>query len=237
MLRENPIVPGEIYHIYNRGTDKRLIFLDSNDYTRFTYLLFLSNSTKHFKVRDILDSQRHTGPSCVWDFDRGELLVDIGAWVLMPNHFHIMLKERIPGGTTLFMRKLSTGYSMYFNKKNERTGALFEGRFKSRHVGDEGYVRWLFAYIHLNALKLFDPHWKQGIRDIFRARAFMEGFTWGSYQDWFMNTQDRPVGIGKILEQGSFPEDFKKLNTFEDILKEFTEGLFEHSVEPATISS
>jgi putative transposase len=231
MHRKHSFLPGEIYHIYNRGNDKRQIFMDNSDYLRFVALLYLANGTEPINMRN----RFYQGLALVeqiFEEERGDQLVDIGAWVLMPNHFHIMLRERVDGGLERFMQKLSTGYSMYFNKKNERTGALFEGRFKSRHVGDEGYMQWLFAYIHLNPLKLFDPHWKQGISNIAQARTFMEGFTWGSYQDWF----GKERAEGKILSPGVFPEEFKKLNTFEDILKEFSKESFNHSLDSVTLT-
>lgn len=114
----------EHYHIYNRGTDKRQIFLDHDDYDRFVKLLYLCNGTESIVFRDIPIGE-------TYGFDRGETLVDIGAYCLMPNHFHLLLREKNEGGISLFMKKLSTGYSMYFNlKKQENRQNCPKGRIK-----------------------------------------------------------------------------------------------------------
>ena len=91
--RNIPLVPGEYFHIYNRGNSKQKIFLDNKDKDRFVKLLYLSNSTKNINFRDdIIDAKLD-----VWHFEKGKSLVSIGAWVLMPNHFHIYLISPIPG--------------------------------------------------------------------------------------------------------------------------------------------
>ena len=79
----------------------------------------------------------------------------------MPNHFHILICEKIDGGISKYMLKLMTGYSMYFNKKYERTGKLYEGVFKSTHVNKDQYMKYLYSYIHLNPAKLIDMKWKE----------------------------------------------------------------------------
>ena len=87
MTRRYTFAPGEYYHLYNRGVEKRLIYLDDNDKERFVKLLFFCNSYKPLNMRD-----RHKGLTFV-EYDRGERLVDIGAYCLMPNHFHLLIRE------------------------------------------------------------------------------------------------------------------------------------------------
>ena len=147
--RKHPIVIGEYYHFYNRGVEKRKIFQDKQDYERFAFLLYICNTTKSIKLRD-LGRQ----------FDRGEIIVDIGAYCLMPNHFHILIKEKQENGASTYMRKVMTAYSMYFNKKYKRSGTLFEGAFKSSHCGGDSYLKYLYSYIHLNPAKIIDKNWK-----------------------------------------------------------------------------
>lgn len=118
--RHHAFASHEYYHVYNRGTEKRNIFLDNADYRRFVELLYLSNSTYAVDIRHV----RRTYNS-VYEFSRDNPLVYIGAYCLMPNHFHILLTPAIENGVQTFMLKLSTGYSMYFNKRNSRTGSLF----------------------------------------------------------------------------------------------------------------
>src|SRR3970282_2610066 len=106
----------EYYHIYNRGTDKREIFLDNLDKERFLKLLFVSNGNKPFVFRDFPIGLPYV--KC----DRGEPITAIGAYCLMPNHFHILVRETSENGITKFISKILTSYSMYFNKKYNRSG-------------------------------------------------------------------------------------------------------------------
>src|SRR3989338_2657209 len=123
MNRKFQFSVGEFYHLYNRGSNKMPIFLDDSYKKRFIKLLFVCNSKKPVVFKTIQGLPLD-------EIDRGETLVDIGSYCLMPNHFHLLIREKMENGISLFMEKLSTAYSMYFNKKNERTGGLFEGTFK-----------------------------------------------------------------------------------------------------------
>jgi len=112
----------EYYHIYNRGTERREIFLDKYDKERFLKLLYILNSEKSFKFRDVKDIPYQ-------NISRGNQRTAIGAFCLMPNHFHLLLRETEEGGISAFMGKLLTAYSMYFNKKYKRTGGLLKELF------------------------------------------------------------------------------------------------------------
>ena len=165
-LRKISFAVGEYYHIYNRGNSKQIIFHDSDDYHRFLKLMFLSNGKENFKMCSVGNE--------IYNFDRGEQSVDIGAYCLMPNHFHILLTQTNSGDVSKFMHKLTTGYSMYYNNKYERTGALFEGKFKSEHANNDRYLKYLFSYIHLNPVKLIDANWKEvGIKDKGKTIKFL----------------------------------------------------------------
>src|SRR3989344_5794707 len=132
----------EFYHLYNRGIEKRTIFLDLKDKERFINLLFLCNGSKPLVFKDIPQGLP------LGKVNKGEPLVAIGAYCLMPNHFHILVSEIIENGISKFIWKLLTAYSMYFNKKYKRTGRLFEGTFRAEYVDSskefEDYVAdWL----------------------------------------------------------------------------------------------
>ncbi|HBH71665.1 MAG: transpanse [Parcubacteria group bacterium GW2011_GWC1_42_11] len=208
--RKTPLIEGEYYHVYNRGNSKQNIFLDNEDRDRFVKLLYLCNSERGVNFRDdIVDKAID-----VWDFNRERAIVSIGAWVLMPNHFHIYvtsksLPEDRPRGDestiTEFMRKLSTGYSSYFNKKYNRTGSLFEGRFKATHVSGDIHAKYLFSYIHLNPVKLIDAKWKDnGIKNIPHAVKYLEGYQWSSYKDHAGVNRNENL----IISLQDFPEYF-----------------------------
>lgn len=137
---------GEFYHVYNRGNGKQKIFLDSRDYRKFLELMYVANGTNSFVSRDLQNSN-------AYEFDRGNQQVAVGAYCLMPNHFHMLLTPLTKDGVSNFMLKLGTSYAMYFNKKSERSGSLFEGSFKSKHASSDQYLKYLFSYIHLNPFR------------------------------------------------------------------------------------
>ena len=143
----------EFYHLYSRGVDKRPIFLDDSDKKRFVRLLFICNGIKPVMYRE-------TSKLPFKNIDTGQKLVAIGAYCLMPNHFHLLIKEITEGGVVKFMSKLLTAYSTYFNKKHERIGALFGSEFKSSHLDSNEYLKYIFSYIHLNPLKTLSVNWR-----------------------------------------------------------------------------
>ena len=144
MERRHTFNIGEYYHIYNRGNGKTIIFKDDYDYKRFMALLYLCNKTQAVDIRTHFREGRSFADLFEFNNNNSQF-VDIGAYCLMPNHFHIFLREKSDGGISKFMEKVSTGYSMYFNKKYKRSGGLFEGRFKSQHVDNNSYFNYLFS--------------------------------------------------------------------------------------------
>ncbi len=181
MDRKVPFLIGETYHVYTRGVEKRVVFETNADHEHMQLLLYLCNGAEAVHMRT------YRGLPSAEVFERGKRcdpLVDILAYALMPNHFHLLLRERIQGGISRFMLKLMTAYSMYFNAKRERSGPLFTRPFRSRHVDNDAYLRWIFAYILLNPLELHQSDWKEiGIRDIVAARTFMQEYRYGSLRD------------------------------------------------------
>jgi len=147
-IRKKAFVSEEYYHIYNRGNSKQKIFHDKEDHYRFISLLYACNSENNFRIYAL---NKIESP---YDFKRDLELVSIGAYCLMPNHFHILITQTEKGDISKFMQKLSTAYVMYYNKKYKRTGGLFEGKFKAEHVDEDRYLKYLFSYIHLNSIKL-----------------------------------------------------------------------------------
>lgn len=206
MERKHIISEGEYYHLYNRGVEKRDIFLTKEDRNRFKRLLYIANGTESFVFRDIERKDLR-------DIDRGKPLVAIAAWVLMPNHFHILVREITEGGTAMFMRKLCTGYSSYFNKRHDRVGPLLQGRYKSQHVSKDTHLKYLFAYIHLNPLKLVNPAWKESRNiNVAKARKFISAYEHSSYLS-YADVINREENI--LLSKKEFPEYFSGKKDFE----------------------
>ena len=208
MERKFKFAPDEYYHIYNRGVDKRKIFLTNNDHRRFVKLLYLANSEKSVDFKTVKDKGLD-------EIDRGQTIVDIGAYCLMPNHFHLLLREKKDNGITIFLSKLSTAYSMYFNKRHDRSGRLLEGIFKATHVDNDEYLKYLFAYIHLNPIKLIDPSWKDyGIKDRESALNYLTNYQFSSYLDYLGENRGEKL----ILNRESFPGYFHSPKDFDDYL-------------------
>ena len=200
----------EYYHLYSRGVDKRLIFLDDNDRQRFVRLMFLCNGNKPVIYRDLEHLPMH-------EIDMGKKLVAIGAYCLMPNHFHILVKEISDGGITKFMSKLLTAYSTYFNKRYSRTGSLFSSEFKARHLNTDEYLKYIFAYIHLNPLKLIEPNWRERKINKRVVNSYLSNYYFSSYLDYINTTRE----ISIILSKEIFPQYFIKKGSFEENINDW----------------
>ncbi len=183
MATRPPIGVGEWYHCFNRGVDKRRIFSSKADYERLLTLLYLCNGTNTLRLAEQYDSSLR-GILSKESLERGDPLVEVGVYALMPNHFHLLLKEIQEGGIALFMQRVSTGYTMYFNKKYERTGALFAGTFKSRHIDDDRYLKQIVAYILLNPAELFESRWKQGKGNLRKVKSKLFAYEYSSLPDF-----------------------------------------------------
>ena len=97
----------------------------------------------------------------IFEEEKEKPLVSILSYCLMPNHFHLILYEHTENGISKFMGKLLTAYSMYFNKKYDRSGPLFTHPFRSEHINNDSQYMYIFSYIHLNPLSIIQKNWKK----------------------------------------------------------------------------
>jgi putative transposase len=216
MSRKFTFSHGEYYHLYNRGTEKRIIFLDDHDYKRFVLLLHLCNSKHPVDI----SNQLREGLTFteLMSIELNDRLVNIGVYCLMPNHFHLLINEKEEKGISLFMQKIMTAYTMYFNKKYRRTGSLFAGSFLARHANTDKYLKYLFSYIHLNPVKIIDPAWKEnGIANRKNAKKYLGTYSYSSYLDYMEVERIQ----GKILNKQAFPEYFLSFCEFEQFIDEW----------------
>ena len=206
MERKIKFLPGEYYHVFSRGVEKRKVFLDKKDYERFFALLYILNQEEHFHVSNFLNK----GQGNILDLykqERGELLVSILAYSLMPNHFHLVVQETREGGISKFLGKLLTAHSMYFNTRYERSGSLFVHPFRSEHINNEAYFLYIFAYVHLNCVELFDKKWREdGIEDFKGAQKFLKNYRYSSYQDFGKVDKEESRIEAQILDSKNLPE-------------------------------
>jgi len=213
-MKKPQFLKDQIYHVYNRGVEKRDIFLDEEDYFRFIHDLFefndkdsVVNSYYHFnsklkKGEQFNYSKQERKPR--------KILVEILVFVLMPNHFHLLLKQVRENGIVKFMHKLGTGYTNYFNKKYERVGSLFQGRFKALLVNEEKHFFHLPFYIHTNPLDLI--YGSSTSIDRRKGVEFLENYRWSSYLD-YIGKQNFPSVTSRefLLEFFNGAEEYKKI--------------------------
>ena len=220
--RRVPFGLHEWYHCYSRGVDKRITFESEQDYRRFEQLLYLSNNEALSQRASFANDIRHEK---IFTIPRGSPLVSIGAYVLMPNHFHLIMQEVVEGGITKFMHKVGTAYTMYFNIKNERVGNLFVKPFRSKHIADDRYLKYVVQYVHLNSAELFEPKWKEGkVADMKLLQKQLRSYEHGSLQDYI----NPPRAMGSILNLEAcllLREDLPPFTTIMQDAAEYYSGL------------
>lgn len=145
-MRKHPFVIGEYYHVYNRGTDKRNIFVDEKDLSRFWESLFDFNQTRPIGSVYEFSFQKKIGEKN----KKAKPLIQFIAYCLNPNHFHFLVTPLQERGIEKFMQRLGNGYTKYFNNKYKRSGVLFQGKFRAKLVESNEYLLHLSAYINGN---------------------------------------------------------------------------------------
>lgn len=173
----------EYYHLYNRGVEKRDIFLDNADYHRFLTILGKFNYQEE---------------------DADCFLVSVVCYCLMPNHFHLIVQQKVDKGISKFIQRVSTGYTMYFNKRYERSGVLFQSKFKAKHIENDQYLLHLARYIHLNPLDLLMA---KDENDLF---VQLGNYQWSSFPSYTGQKNHSIVDLDKsvILRQFKNTNDF-----------------------------
>ncbi len=223
---------GSIYHIYNRGVEKRKIFLDEKDRFRFIHDLYEFNDET--PAENIYYKQK-----CLNSYEvephkhkhKREMLVDIIAFCLMPNHFHFLIRQRRENGIIKFMQKLGTGYAMVFNQKYERVGPLFQGRFKAVLIENDRHFLFIPHYIHLNPLDIKFREWRNGkIKNFEQAFKFLNSYRWSSYLD-FTGQKNFP----SIISSQLFHELYGAPHEYEKSIKEWIKDAQIDDAIPAEI--
>ena len=151
-MRRPKFAVGEYYHIYNRGVDKRMIFLEKSDTERFLESIQVFNSRE--PVGSLYEERRKRkrgkfGGRTSTN-EKSERLIKLICYCLNPNHYHVLIQEVHDGGISEFIKRLSGGYTMYFNEKYSRSGVLFQGKFKAVHIKTNENLLKLSVYINLN---------------------------------------------------------------------------------------
>lgn len=211
--RYKTYVDNTCYHVYNRGVEKRTIFLDEQDYKVFlSYLQFylMPTSTLRGPSPKSYPSQQ---------LSNHNQKISLIAYCLMPNHFHLLFKQTDKNSMTDFLRALLTRYSMYFNKRYSRVGSLFQGRYKAVLVDNEMQFLYLTKYIHRNPLDL--PSY---------SPASLLDYPYSSYRNFTGNIHQAWIDPSDIIYR------YSKNNT-RNTYQKFVEESKELSTEIETIGN
>ncbi|MEK7613251.1 MAG: transposase [Patescibacteria group bacterium] len=176
--------PGEYYHIYNRGAFKQNLFKDSRDYARFLFYILYGQSPVLFNhVTRLVKTFNASEGFAVPPAETNDVIqnrgVELTAFCVMPNHYHLVVKEIQEGGIAYYLQRIGTGYTKYFNTKYETSGRIFESAYKARHVGDNNYLLYLSTYIHRNPRELKQWKDKEFHYPWSSLQDFTEGNRWG----------------------------------------------------------
>ena len=182
--------PGTYFHVYNRGNKKEDIFLDESDFSFFILKL------KQYLFPDERDKSRLSLLP--------ENSFSLISYCLMPNHFHLLLRQNLDIPTSKLLLRVCTSYSKYFNKKYDKVGHIFQDQFKQVTVGDNDYLKWLSCYIHQNPKVA-------GLVDK------VADYKWSSYQDFIGKDSNGICDKEIILSQFKSDDDFR----------DFTESSYE----------
>lgn len=182
----------EIYHVVIRAIDSINLFRNDQDYLRMIHDLFEFNDLN--PAPSIFRVDYHRSKFNVTKQDlvtltkqpkrKRKLLVETLTFCLMPNHVHLLIRQLQNKGISKFMQKLG-GYALYYNKKYNRKGHLFQNKFKAVHIKTNEQLQTVFVYIHTNPVAIIFPGWKEkGIKDFKKAKNFIENYRWSSYPDY-----------------------------------------------------
>lgn len=198
---QRTIAIGEYYHIYNRGNDKKLIFLDERDRARFLFLVLHFQSNLKFtnigrQVSYFVKRRRFNISSEIEEIVK-KRTVELVSFTFMPNHFHFIVHQLKDNGIADYLSRIQNAQTKYFNTKYRRTGHLFQGPYKSVHIKSNNQLLHLSAYIHKNQREL--TGWKN--KEHF--------YPWSSYQDYLQNRWGKLLKPDIVLKQFNIPEDYK----------------------------
>ena len=205
MTNRIPFYPDRYYHLCNRGVDKRSIFNDDQDRHRFLATLLAANGDEPFNLRDWSDKTFEEISEL-----RGAHLVDLCAYCLMPNHFHLLIRERNPAGASKFLQKLGISFTGYFNRRNDRSGVLFQGQTQSVAIKDEAHLRTAIQYINENPAKMLSGG--TPIEEIQNLDELLASYEFSSYRDYarpenlrperlVLSLDVLPLGFGQIIRE------------------------------------
>ena len=202
-MRKVKITPGEYYHIYNRSVGKQPIFLDARDWARFLFLIIhLQSPVVFYNIGRYVTTYVKYSVFNIGEEEMKKLLktryVELISFICMPNHFHLIVREKEGGGIARYLQRVQEAYSKYFNVKYKKSGHLFQGPYQAVHIKDNRQLLHLSAYLHRNSRRL----------DQWKGREHL--YLWSSYQDYLRNRWGDLLRPQVILEQFKNSREYKR---------------------------
>ncbi len=220
-MRKEPFSVGDTVHIFNRGNRKQEIVRDDIDRARFVQMLYYFNDEyaqpNLFRtLNELWKSDFYTGLERPAGWPERSQLVEILVFVLMDNHYHLVLKEIREGGATKFMRKLGTGMTNRFNTRYEEVGRLFQSAYKARRVDKDNHLQYLAVYIHIkNVFELYPGGLKNALANFDDAFEFACDYQYSSLGAYF---SDEHI-MAPIISTEMYRNTFKSKEEFKEFAK------------------
>lgn len=218
---------GGIYHIVNRGVEKRDIYLKPQDYSRFILGLEFCNTSEHVDIWNFINkADKETSDIFLSvseklkkqreENKRSDPIVELMAFTLMPNHYHLIVREIRENGISLFMQKIG-GYTTYFNKQYDRVGPLFQSRYKSVVVKDDRQFMNTFVYVHTNPIELIESRWKDmQVKNKKKAIDWASSYKWSSYKNYLGEKN-----FSGVTKRDFFLEFFNGANGCKEVVEDW----------------
>lgn len=206
-MRKIKIVPGEYYHIYNRGNNKQPIFRDEKDWARLLFLIIYFQSplifrnigrhVAHFVQHSVFNISNETTEEIIKNRS-----VELINFTLMPNHFHLIIRGLKENGISQYMQRVLNAYTKYFNTKHKTSGHLFQGPFQVVYVENDNQLLYLSAYIHRNPREIKEWVDKEHL------------FPYSSYQDCVNKNR-----WGKLLKTDIITKQFSSQEKYKSFIE------------------
>ena len=227
MIRKEKFAPGEYYHVFSKTVLGVPEFKERDNSYKLAQTFLLANSTKSGQAFEYLRTYRNTSIKKALEIARsGERLVSILCYAIMPNHYHLLIKEIRENGITDFIRRGNTSIAKYVNIKQERSGPLFESRFKSKHIDSNDYLLHLSVYIHLNPLDFLSSRsWRENkIQNWEKEKKKLLEYRWSSLRHYInpKGSTMSDIEANIITETKIITDQFENEADYEKFLKEWS---------------
>jgi len=200
-IRKVPLINNYYYHIFNRGVNKQPIFSNKRDYNRMLNIIrYYQYGYRHSKFSTFMKLNINFRNEIWNSIEKSQKFIDIVAFCLMPNHFHLLVMQNIDGGISKFLAEIQNSYTKYYNLRYNRTGHLFQGQFKSVLIQSDDQLQHVSRYIHLNP---YSSGLVKSLKDL-------DKYEWSSLLE-YSNNKNTILSTRKHLIN---PNTFKKCNDY-----------------------